>query len=373
MGPATNAAVVYRNMVPFRPTDYRENAIYIEELENSDITWEKQYELNVGMDLGVLNNRISLVADVYKRNGFDLIGRMRSAGLGGKRFKMANYADMTSHGFEFTLNTKNIHREDLKWATNITFSYNKNKITNLYTNPRVIDLLPVEGYPRLGYPVRGLYSIPFVGLTDDGMPILMNEDGLPTVGEVNFEEVEKHDFLIYEGPVDPKIIGGFDNTVNWKNFKAGIFFTYQFGSKLRLYPAFSSRYSDLLAMGREFADRWMLPGDEHVTSVPAIATAADAQKYPYLQRAYNAYNYSDVRVAKGDFIRLKDIYVTYDIPKKYLRTLGLNSASFRAAVSNVCLLLSDKKLKGQDPEFVRSGGVALPVPRQYTFTLKLGF
>jgi TonB-linked SusC/RagA family outer membrane protein len=373
MGPATNSAVVYRNAVPFRPTDYRENGIYISELENSEITWEKQYELNLGMDLGVFDNRISLMFDIYKRNGFDLIGRMRSAGLGGKRFKFANYADMTSHGFEFTLNTKNIQSTDLKWSSNLTFSYNKNKITNLYTNPRVIDLLPVEGYPREGYPVRGLYSIPFAGLNPEGMPVLVNENGIETVGEVNFEEVEKHDFLVYEGPVDPKMIGGFDNTVTWKNFKAGIFFTYQFGSKLRLYPAFSSRYSDLIGMGREFADRWMLPGDEHVTHVPAIATTRDAQKYPYLQRAYNAYNYSDVRVAKGDFIRLKDIYVTYDFPKKWLKPVKLTNLSLRAAVSNVCLLLSDKKLKGQDPEFVRSGGVALPVPRQYTFTLKLGF
>ena len=373
MGPATNAAVVYRNAVPFRPTDYRENGIYIQELENSDITWEKQYELNVGVDVGVLDNRISLVFDVYKRNGFDLIGRMRSAGLGGKRFKMANYADMTSHGFEFTLNTKNIDSDRFKWSTNITFSYNVNEITNLYTNPRVIDLLPVEGYPREGYPVRGLYSIPFLGLNSEGMPVLMNEDGVATVGEVNFEEVEKHDFLVYEGPVDPKMIGGVDNTFHWKGFKAGIFLTYQFGSKLRLYPSFSSRYSDLMGMGREFADRWMLAGDENVTNVPAIPTVADAQRYPYLQRAFNAYNYSTVRVASGDFIRLKDIYVTYDFPKKWLEPLKIKNASFRAAVSNVCLLLSDKKLKGQDPEFVRSGGVALPVPRQFTFTLRLGF
>lgn len=373
MGPATNAAVVYRNAIQYRPVDYRENGIYIEELENSDITWEKQYELNIGMDLGIFNNRFSLTVDWYKRSGFDLIGLMRSAGIGGKSFKFANYADMTSHGFEFTLNTKNINTRVFKWETNMTFSYNKNKITNLYSNPRVIDLLPVEGYPKENYPVRGLYSIPFVGLNSEGMPVLMNENGVATVGEVNFEEVNKTDYLIYEGPVDPKMIGGFDNTFNFKNFKVGIFFTYQFGSKLRLYPSFSARYSDLLGMGREFADRWMLPGDEEITNIPAIPTVRDNQNYPYLERAYNAYNYSNVRVAKGDFIRLKDIYVTYNVPSNIVKKIKLNNLSVRAAISNVALLLSDKKLKGQDPEFVRSGGVALPVPRQYTFTLKFGF
>lgn len=374
MGPATNAAVVYRNDIKYRPKEYRENGIYIDELENSDITWEKQYELNIGIDLGILDNRISLTMDGYKRNGFDLIGRMRSAGIGGKSFKYANYADMKSHGVEFTLNTKNIQNPKFKWESNLTFSYNKNEITNLYTNPRVIDLLPVEGYPREGYPVRGLYSVPFAGLNSEGMPLSINEDGKVTVGEVNFSEVEKTDFLKYEGSVDPKIIGGFDNTFRIKDFKVGVFFTYQFGSKLRLYSAFSSAYSDLIGMGREFADRWMLPGDENVTNIPAIATLRDAQIYPYLERAFNAYNYSDVRVAKGDFIRLKDIYVTYTVPSKWLkRTTGLSNASLRVAVSNVALLLSDKKLKGQDPEFVRSGGVALPVPRQFNCTLKIGF
>lgn len=374
MGPATNAAVVYRNDIKYRPKEYRENGIYIDELENSDITWEKQYELNIGLDLGLFDNRISLTVDGYKRNGFDLIGRMRSAGIGGKSFKYANYADMKSHGIEFTLNTKNIWKSDFKWESNLTFSYNKNEITNLYTNPRVIDLLPVEGYPREGYPVRGLYSVPFAGLNSEGMPQAINEDYKVTVGEVNFSEVEKTDFLKYEGPVDPKIIGGFDNTFRIKDFKVGFFFTYQFGSKLRLYSAFRASYSDLIGMGREFADRWMLPGDENITNIPAIATLRDAQTYPYLERAFNAYNYSDVRVARGDFIRLKDIYVTYTVPAKWLkRTTGLGNASLRVAVSNVALLLSDKKLKGQDPEFVRSGGVALPVPRQFTCTLKIGF
>ncbi len=373
MGPTTNAAVVYRNDIIYRPREYRENGIYIDELENSDITWEKQYELNIGVDLGLWDNRFSLTVDAYKRKGFDLIGKMRSAGIGGKTFKYANYADMKSHGVEFTLNTKNIQRPNFKWETNWTFSYNENEITNLFTNPRVIDLLPVEGYPRQGRPVRGLYSIPFAGLNSEGMPVLINEDYEKTVGEVNFSEVNKTDFLKYEGPVDPKYIGGLDNTFRFHNFKVGVFFTYQFGSKLRLYPSFSSSYSDLIGMGREFADRWMLPGDELITNIPAIATLRDAQTYPYLERAYNAYNYSDVRVAKGDFIRLKDIYVTYTVPSQWLKNIGLSNASLRLAVSNVALLYSDKKLKGQDPEFVRSGGVALPVPRQFTCTLKFGF
>lgn len=68
----------------------------------------KQYELNVGFDLGLFKNRISLSADGYLRNGFDLIGLVTTSGIGGEETKWGNFASMKSHGVEFTLNTKNI-------------------------------------------------------------------------------------------------------------------------------------------------------------------------------------------------------------------------------------------------------------------------
>ena len=88
--------------------------------------------------------------------------------------------------------------------------------------------------------------------------------------------------------------------------------------------------------------------------------------------AYNAYNYSTERVADGGFIRLKDISLTYDMPKEWISKIGLNTCSLKFDVTNICLLYSDKKLNGQDPEFVNSGGVATPMPREMTFTVRLG-
>lgn len=109
MGPSSNSRAVLYNEVTKRPTQQeKENSIYISALENSELTWEKQYETNVGVDLGIFDNRISLSADVYWRKGFDLIGSVRVSGIGGQQSKKANYADMKSHGVEFTLNTKNL-------------------------------------------------------------------------------------------------------------------------------------------------------------------------------------------------------------------------------------------------------------------------
>ena len=101
----------------------------------------------MGVDLGIFDNRISLSADVYWRKGFDLIGSVRVSGIGGQQSKKANYADMKSHGVEFTLNTKNLVYSSFSWVTNWTFSYNKNRITNLESRPRVMDLVKAEGRP----------------------------------------------------------------------------------------------------------------------------------------------------------------------------------------------------------------------------------
>jgi hypothetical protein len=88
--------------------------------------------------------------------------------------------------------------------------------------------------------------------------------------------------------------------------------------------------------------------------------------------AYSAYNYSDARIAKGDFIRMKEISLTYDFPKDMINRWGLANLSIKFQTTNPFLIYSDKKLKGQDPEFVNAGGAAVPMPKQFTLTLRIG-
>lgn len=88
--------------------------------------------------------------------------------------------------------------------------------------------------------------------------------------------------------------------------------------------------------------------------------------------AYNAYNYSTERIAKGDFIRMKEISVAYDFPKSVANALRISNLSLKLQAANLFLIYADKKLNGQDPEFFNTGGVATPLPRQFTLTLKLG-
>ena len=344
------------------------------------MTYEKKHEWNVGLDLGFLNSRIAVTFDAYWRNNYDLIGRTYTQGAGGQIAKYANVADMSSHGIELGISTVNIATPRFKWTTDFVYSNAKNKITTLETASRAVDLVSGQGYALEGYPVRSIFSYKFAGLNSEGLPMVYNEIGEATVGDVNFQETENlNDFLIYEGPSDPTWYGSLNNTfnynANWGKLNLDVFITYSGGNVVRLDPVFHARYSDLSALPREFKNRWMAPGDEAKTNIPTIASLNQLDRYgsTLLGTAYNAYDYSTARIASGKFIRMKEIALTYTMPQELIRKIFLSNLSVKFAATNLFLIYADKKLNGQDPEFINSGGVASPICKQYTLTLRLGF
>ena len=376
-GPSSvsNALPIYYSTQAWRPQgEQMETVIVLSNIANTELTYEKKHEFNVGLDLGLFNNRVNMNVDVYWRQNYDLIGYIQTQGVGGIIDKLANVASMDSHGVEFTLSTTNIRTADWSWNTDLTFSYAANEITDLRSRSNVINLVSgsSSNHFREGYPVSALFSIPFVGLNDEGIPQIINENGEVTTTDIYFQEYEKLDFLKYEGPTEPTITGGLNNLVKWNNWRLNLFITYSFGNKLRLDPAFAAAYSDMSAMPKEFKNRWVQPGDEKITDIPTIASRRQYYDNSQLSYAYNAYNYSTARVADGGFIRLKDVSLTYDLPASLVHRIGLSTASLKLDATNLCLLYADKKLNGQDPEFVNSGGVATPMPKQFTFTVRLG-
>ena len=370
----SNAIVQIGSYNTYRPSaSIQETGLQIINLANSDLTYEKKHEVNLGAEIGFINNRINFSFDWYKRNNYDLIGPIQTYGIGGQITKKGNVATMKSHGLEFTLTTRNIQTKDFLWTTNFIYSMAKNKVTELDNDSRVIDLVNGTGFALEGYPVRGLFSLKFEGLNEDGYPIIVDQDGNATSDGSNFDfQSQTLDNLVYEGPTDPVHTGSFGNIFGYKGIKLNVFITYSFGNVIRLDNVFSSNYSDLTAMPKEFKNRWVQTGDEAVTNIPVITTKRVYETNSYISRLYNAYNYSTARVAKGDFIRMKEISLSYDLPGKWLKPLGVTDLMLKMQATNLFLIYADKKLNGQDPEFFRSGGVSAPMPRQFTFTVRLG-
>ncbi|MBO9202982.1 MULTISPECIES: SusC/RagA family TonB-linked outer membrane protein [Niastella] len=383
IGDARNAAAVYYNSIAIRPYDTeKETGIYINSLENSQLTWEKMYEGNIGTDLSLFN-KIDLTMDWYRRRSFDLIGPINTSGIGGQYVKTANYADMAAQGFEFTIggNPVKLPNNGFRWRTQLNVSFNKNEITNLRVNPSVWSNAQPEGGMRLGHAQRGLYSVPFAGLDHNyGYPLFIDQDGKTSASYIRLQSEDK-DYLVYHGPVDPTITGGFYNNFSWKGLSLSALVTFAAGNYVRPQLGFAASYSDMYTLSNRLNDRWLMPGDEQRTNIPSLlgvyhvsnsvvnndGTVINGQ-YPY-----NAYNYSTEAVAKGDFIRLKRVSLDYELPAKWLKAVKMRNAHLSLVGNNIALLYSDKKLYGADPEFINSGGVAMPIPKQYTLAVKLGF
>lgn len=371
----TNSDAVILATNVWRPfASVQETALYISQLANEDLTYEKKHEFNFGVDMGFLNNRINLTLDAYARRNYDLIGLVNTQGIGGDVQKFGNVASMKSRGVEVSLSTTNIKNDDFSWTTSFIYSHTTNEVTDLDSYSYVRNLVSGTGYALEGYPVRAIFSIPFMGLNSDGLPTFLNENNQITVSDINFQQGDptKLGYLKYEGSADPTDVGSFGNIFKYKNFTLNVFITYSFGNVVRLDPVFASSYDDLTATPKEFNNRWTKPGDEKYTTVPVIASKVQNYLDQNLSYAYSAYNYSTERIAKGDFIRMKEISLSYDFPKSLIQPLGVNTLSLKLQGTNLFLLYADKKLNGQDPEFFNTGGVALPMAKQFTLTLKVG-
>ena len=368
MGPATNASLVLRSGSVNRPFIHeQEPVINIDFLEKQDLTWEKQYETNIGLDATFANRRYQIVLDLYKRDAFDLIGPMRISGIGGEAIKFANYADMKSRGIELLFKATVFDRKNWGWKTKLTNAFYDNEITSIRNEPNIWNLVNSVGAAKEGYPHRGLFSIDFEKLNEfNGTPIFVNENN--EISNNVFLQSIQTNYLKYEGPVDPTFNGGFYNNFNYKNLNLSFLVTYSAGNKVRLNPIYKNQYSELDAVSYDFLDRFLAP---YENLSPSIATSRTSSRLPGDQ-VYNAYNYTDQRVADGGFIRMKQVTLGYQFPKKFFGKSIFNNLSLNLVANNLFLIYSDPKLNGQDPEFYGSGGVALPIPRQFTLSIKAG-
>jgi len=374
VGNAINSTTILRSQVTSRQYQVdQQTAINIADLQNKDLTWEKKYELNVGVDAGFLNERLGLTVDWYDRKSFDLIGLVRTAGIGGEVNQYANYADMKSHGLDVSITGKLVVAKDFSISSTLNVGWNVTKITNLRNTINLWSLVAEGGGAKLDYPVRGLFSVANKGLDPYwGYPIFVNDSGAVSP-QVNLLSLNTS-YLKYDGVADPTITGGWSNNFRWKAFSLNVLITYQAGNKVRLRPVYSTYYSDLDALPNEFKRRFELPGDGKLTNIPSILMYQQAG-YLLQQRSafpYNNYNYSPDRVADGGFVRLKAVTFAYQLPPALMTRVGMRNGSVSVTGNNLWLIYSDSRLHGQDPEFFTTGGVALPVNKQITFSLKLG-
>lgn len=369
---------IYTNM-PWRNSSKREIGLNIVDNANHDLTYEKNQELNLGTQFGLFNNRINVSAEWFNRRSYDLIGNIVTQGVGGTITKKGNMAELRIHGVELGLETTNIKTKDFSWKTSFIYSRSKNEVTKLLTNPTVRNMIgysssskSVAGFAKEGYPLRSIFSVPFNGLNDKGLPTFLDSDGNSTVSGIRFDN-RNVDFLEYSGTLIPTDKGSFSNSFSYKGLSLGIVFTYSYGNVVRLRKLTNS-YNDFWVSPRELNNRWQYPGDEQRTNIPVLYTTYMYDLYGgynNIIQAYNTYDYSNVRVAKGDNIRLKEISIGYTFGRDFLKRNKLRQLSVKLQGTNLALLYADKKLNGDDPDYLANGYSPIAAKR-LIFTLRVG-
>ncbi|ERI64053.1 TonB-dependent receptor [Capnocytophaga sp. oral taxon 863 str. F0517] len=363
---------------PWRNSAQRELGLEIQNIANHDLTYEKNQELNIGADMGFLDDRINLSVEWFHRHSYDLIGDIVTQGTGGFTTKKGNMAQMHIRGLEIGLETTNLKTADFSWKTSFIYSRAKNEITELLTTPTIRDMIGYStsatsqgGFARAGYPLKSIFSVPFNGLNDRGLPTFLDERNQSTIGGIRFDS-RNVDFLKYAGTLIPTDKGSFSNTFHYKGISLGVVLTYSYGNVVRL-RKLSNIYTDYGNLPRELNNRWQFAGDQAKTNIPVVYTTYTQQVYGYNEviQAYNTYDYSDIRIAKGDNIRLKEISLGYTFDKDFLRETRIRQLSVKLQATNLALLYADKRLNGDDPDYLANGYTPIS-PKRLIFTLRVG-
>lgn len=290
---------------------------------NDQLRWEKTRTLNIGTDVSFLGNRINLTLDYYWKKSTDLLGYIPMDPTLGWESVMVNYGSMKNQGIEIAFQSLNINKQNFQWRTSFIFSHNKNKLTHSSSqNDAVWNYL--SGNNVEGYPLNPLFSFHYAGLSDQGHPQVFDENGEKVTGISNKEA------LIYGGTQTPKYTGSFTNTFQWKNLELSLMFIFNGGNVMRNFsvPYLTNYESIATNMSTDVLNRWQKAGDENKAGVtPAFDFDA-----PYTTAQLWTKRHSNV--IKADYIRLRNISLSYDLPQRLLQTLHLDEVKFHFQVQN---------------------------------------
>ncbi len=323
---------------------------------NLDLTWELNKPLNVGIDIGILKNRLSLTADWYVRKSEDLLLAVQLSRTTGFTSQNQNVGSMENRGIELTLIGTPVQTRSFTWTSNFNFAHNKNKVLSI-PSPQLGTFIIREGLD-----IQTFYTRVYAGVDPATGNPLWYTDSTHTATTSTYPAATAREPY---GSASPKYFGGWTNTFNFKGFTIEAQFNYQFGNLVQdawggyyLGAGFGATYNKIARI----LDRWQKPGD--MTDIP---------KYVY-GNTNNFSSFSSFWLAKGDFIRLRNLQVGYQIPKNVLSKINLGSAFFYVRGSNIWTWVKDKNL-GFDPEQSISSQTNLDVfiPKTVTVGINLGF
>lgn len=352
-----------------------EDAIRPSSAPNPDLRWEKTQSANIGMDLSLWDNIISLSVDYYYRKGTDLIGLRMLPLETGYTSTTVNWAQMENEGVEVALTTRNIHTKDFTWFTNLNFGYNDNTVLRETVAENAIKP------SREGYSVGAIFAYKTAGLDDEGYPLFLTQDGrkvtateffkLNNAGASTLSAEEQRNLYSYIGSTEPKVSGGFMNTFKYKRVTLGINCIFNFGMYVQTTPTYDpTNYDRGLNSNRDILNRWT--PDHTNTTLPKLMTENDGRTGEYLRyKEQNLFRELDIWVKKQNYFRFESIRLGYELAEKWLKPVGIKSASVSLEGRNLWVIASNYH-NYLDPETM-GNPYAAPIPKSFIFGLNVNF
>ena len=328
-------------------------------LGNEELTWEKNYALNLGLDIGLFS-RVNVSLDWYTRTTKDLLMSKQLNSISGFSSLLTNVGQMRNTGVELEVRSNNIKTKDFSWTTAFNLSHNKNKILKLADLPWFVDGRYVR---KEGYPFNTIYLREYAGVGPETGSALYYDNQQDENGNYTKNKVTDPGQAspIPLKDITPTISGGFMNTFNYKFIDLSFNLSYSFGGYSydnASYILQDDGYSVISNKSTEQRRRWQKPGD--ITDVP---------RFVYGNKKGGNYN-SSRAIHSTDHIRLKSLILGLNAPKAWLQKLGIGNARIYFSGTN---LLTWAAYDQYDPEMSGVVGFYTPPLKTYAFGLDLKF
>jgi hypothetical protein len=361
--------------------DFHQYILRIRSLPYPDLGWEETRDWNFGLDFSFFQGRLTTtfatfgrVSDVLSSRPVPVENGMESAIVDGTQLR--------NNGFNITVGVTPIRTRDINWTLTFNTGIARTTVEENTRQNTLDDYL--FGMALVGGSNAGaLYSFAFAGIDGEtGWPMFHNLDIGPTPNP--------RDFLVRTGKTRPDISGGLNSLFRYRAFTVRAQFSMAFGATRRLPPLYANLRGAPLPdtnISRELLNRWRQPGDEAIPGIlPGIPGITEADMLIDLPLAplpthenpnptqghridlYRMYNMSDARIARADFIRLRQLGISYTLPGSFTQSIGASHIQVGASMSNPFFIAFDSRWRGMDPE---TGG--WPARRTTSLNLSVSF
>ncbi len=334
-------------------------------LGNPTLRWEKTGTTNVGFDYSLFKGKLFGNINLYQRNGKDLLASIAIPAVNGSTSQFLNNAKMVNKGIEMELGTVMDITKNLRWRGNLNFSYNKNRITDLFIaqyNSSSLTARNTASY-AVDYNANSLWMYKYMGFNTAGQPTVLGP------GNVNFDMQsfvpgDARTYLDRTGTMVAPVTLGFMNSFEYKDFNLSFIVTGNFGHVFQRrgfnYPVQWSFASRMLA--NKFVDEALNTKSSEMLTLPANPTEP---RFFFWDRFYSNFSYLS---QSASWIRMQEVNLTYNLPKSVLKKTGVTNFRIYLQGNDLFVILANKY--GEDPLYAL--GTLNPRPKT-TVGLKFDF